>query len=318
MSKTAFIFPGQGSQVIGMGIALSERFSEARSAFDQASQVLNWDLLQACREGPDEKLRQTDVAQPALYVTGYAAFAVLRAMGITPDAVAGHSIGEYAALAAAGVFGFTEGVDLVRERGILMQAASQEHPGGMAAILGMDREALTSLCVHIQLTKGICVPVNFNSPEQIVVAGEKAAIEALVAESPARGAKRVIPLNVAGAFHSPLMKEAAIRMKSYLSRITFRDASCPVMMNVDGQPRQEAADIQIALAQQLDHSVEWVKTVETLKGTGCANFVECGSGRVLGGLLRRIDKQLKGYSTETLQAIEEVQNALAAIRRGNS
>src|ERR1017187_7248492 len=131
MNKIAFIFPGQGSQTVGMGAALAERFPEAHAAFDQASLVLNWDLLEACRVGPDDRLRQTDVAQPALYVTGYAAFAVLRSMGMVPEAVAGHSIGEYAALAAAGVFGFTEGLDLVRERGFLMQAAAEEHPGGM-------------------------------------------------------------------------------------------------------------------------------------------------------------------------------------------
>src|ERR1035438_491148 len=140
MSKTAFIFPGQGSQVVGMGVDLAEKFDEARKAFDQASQILGWDLLQACREGPEDKLRQTDVAQPALYVAGYAAFSVLHSSGVAPDAVAGHSIGEYSALAAAGVFSFTEGLDLVRERGRLMQTASQEHPGGMVAILGMSRE----------------------------------------------------------------------------------------------------------------------------------------------------------------------------------
>ena len=316
MSKIAFIFPGQGSQAIGMGVALAEGFSEARTAFDQASQVLNWDLLQACKEGPEDRLRQTDVAQPALYVTGYAAFAVLRSMGIAPDGVAGHSIGEYAALAAAGVFGFTEGLDLVRERGLLMQAAGRQHPGGMAAILGMSREALQSLCAKIQSAHGVCVPVNFNSPEQIVVAGEKAAIAALVAEAPALGAKRVIPLNVSGAFHSPLMKEAAVRMRSTLSRVSFRDAACPVAMNVDGQPRQDAVSIQSALAQQLDHSVEWVKSVEALRDAGCSIFVECGSGRVLSGLLRRIDKGLKAYSTETAQALEEVRNALAVTRKG--
>jgi len=316
MSKIAFLFPGQGSQTVGMGVELAERFTEARAAFDQASQVLNWDLLQACREGPEDRLRKTEVAQPALYVTGYAAFAVLRSLGITPDGVAGHSIGEYAALAAAGVFGFTEGLDLVRERGLLMQAAGQEHPGSMAAILGLSREAIQALCDKIQPVHGVCAPVNFNSPEQIVVAGEKAAIEALGAAAPAQGAKRAIPLNVSGAFHSPLMKEAAVRMKSILCRVSFRDATCPVAMNVDGQLRQDAASLQSALAQQLDHSVEWVKSVEGLRDAGCSIFVECGPGRVLSGLLRRIDKGLKAYSTETAEALEEVRNALSVIRKG--
>src|SRR5258706_5376223 len=158
MTKLAFLFPGQGSQAIGMGIALAEHHAEARSAFEQANQVLDWDLLQACKEGPEDRLRQTDVAQPALYVTGYAAYAVLRSLGVTPDAVAGHSIGEYAALAAAGVVSFTEGLGLVRERGRFMRTASQEHPGGMVAILGMNRESLQALCDTVHATHGTCVP----------------------------------------------------------------------------------------------------------------------------------------------------------------
>ncbi len=298
MSKIAFIFPGQGSQAVGMGVALAEQFAEARSAFEQASRVLDWDLLQACKEGPEDRLRQTDVAQPALYVTGYAAFAVLRSLGIAPDAVAGHSIGEYAALASAGVFGFTEGLDLVRERGRLMQAAAQERPGGMVAILGLSRETLQAICDAVQAAQGTCVPVNFNSPEQIVVAGEKKAIEAVSAAASEKGAKRVIPLNVAGAFHSPLMGEAAVRMKKHLSHVPFRDAACPVAMNVDGQCRQKAGEIQAALAQQLDHSVEWVKSIDALKGLGCSVFVECGPGRILIGLVKKIDRSLEVHTTE--------------------
>jgi [acyl-carrier-protein] S-malonyltransferase len=316
MNKIAFLFPGQGSQAVGMGVALAEAFPEARSAFEQATHVLDWDLLAACKEGPEDRLRRTEVAQPALYVTGYAAFAVLRSLGIQPEAAAGHSIGEYAALAAANVFGFTEGLDLVRERGKLMQAAGQEHPGSMAAILGLPREAIQRLCDSVAKTQGVCVPVNFNSPEQIVVAGTNGAMEALTAEASKAGAKRIIALHVSGAFHSPLMNEAAVRMKKYLSLVSFRDAICPVAMNVDGHCRQKAGEIQAALAQQLDHSVEWVKSIEALRGIGCDNFVECGPGRVLAGLLRRIGKELKGYSTETLESLEEVRNALTTIRKG--
>jgi len=317
MTKVAFIFPGQGSQAVGMGISLAERFPEADSAFEQASHVLGWDLMQVCKEGPEDRLRQTEVAQPALYVTGFAAFRILRSCGVIPDAVAGHSIGEYAALAAAGVFGFTEGLDLVRERGLLMQAAAQEHPGSMVAILGLSRDAVETMCRNVQEVHGVCVPVNFNTPEQIVVAGEKKAIEAL-SSAAAEGAKRVIPLNVAGAFHTPLMGEAAVRMKSHLSRVAFRDAVCPVAMNVDGQCRQKAQDIQTALAQQLDHSVEWVKSVESMIHIGCDVFVECGTGRVLSGLLKRIDKRLKTYSTETPEALEDVAHALSTARKGSS
>ncbi len=298
-----------------MGVALAERFPDASDAFEKASQVLDWDLLKICKEGSEDQLRQTDIAQPALYVTGYSVFAVLRSLGVVPEAVAGHSIGEYAALAAAGVFGFTEGLDLVRQRGLLMKTAAEEHPGGMVAVLGLSREAIEVMCKNVQEAHGTCVPVNFNSPEQIVVAGEKKAIEAFSAAA-VEGAKRVIPLNVSGAFHSPLMRDAAMRMKANLSQVSFKDATCPVVMNVDGQCHQDAVSIQAALAQQLDHSVEWVKSIESLKSIHCDTFVECGSGRVLSGLLRRIDKQLKSFSTETLEALEEVQNSLSMIRKG--
>jgi [acyl-carrier-protein] S-malonyltransferase len=305
MNKVAFIFPGQGSQAVGMGVPLVEKFPSLRALYDEASGLLGWDLLQACREGPDERLRQTDVAQPALYVTGYAAFEALRSSGVLPAAVAGHSIGEYAALAAAGVFDFRQGLALVRERGGLMQAAARALPGGMAAILGLGREAVQTLCASIQAQHGVCVPVNFNSPEQIVAAGEKPAVEALAAAAPGAGAKRVVLLNVSGAFHSPLMREAALEMKAELARTAFRDAAWPVAMNVDGRCRQAALEIQNALAQQLDHPVEWVRSVETLKRRGCTIFVECGSGRVLGGLVRRIGRQLQVYSTETIDAFHQ-------------
>lgn len=307
MDKTAFIFPGQGSQSIGMGMSLAEARPEARQTFDQASQILGWDLMDACKNGPEDRLRQTDVAQPALYVTGVAAARVLRAQGVDPSAAAGHSIGEYAALASANVFSFEEGLSLVRERGKLMAEAATKRPGGMLAILGMDRVTLAKLCAAVAAEHGVCVPVNYNSPEQIVVAGEKKAIEALAPQASAAGAKRVIPLNVAGAFHSPLMAEAAAQMKSILSRLSFRDAAYPVAMNVDGQLRQQGSDIQSALAQQLDHSVEWVKSVEALKGAGCATFVECGSGRVLSGLVKKIDRALQVFSTESMEAVGQIQ-----------
>jgi [acyl-carrier-protein] S-malonyltransferase len=315
MSKIAFVFPGQGSQGVGMGVSVAERFPEARAVFDQAGQVLGWDLLLACREGPEERLRQTDVAQPALYVTGYAAYAALRANGIQPDAVAGHSIGEYAALAAADVFGFAEGLALVKERGRLMQEAAKAHPGTMAAVLGLTVEQLKTLCQEAA-GAGVCVPVNMNSPEQIVIAGERTAVEKVSVLASAQGAKRVIPLNVSGAFHSPLMKDAAQAMREKLAGMTFKDGAIPVAMNVDGKLHTGAQEIQEALGRQLDSPVEWVRTVETLKGAGCSVFVECGAGRVLSGLLRRIDKQLQSYVTETAEAVLEAAQALNTVGKG--
>lgn len=313
--KVAFIFPGQGSQAIGMGIAVAERFPEARRCFDEASEVLGLNLRQACREGPEERLRQTDIAQPALYVTGYAAFVALRSMGIHPAAAAGHSIGEYAALAAAGVFDFDEGLGLVQKRGELMKKAGHDKPGTMAAVLGLDQEKLQALC---QAAKGVCVPVNFNSPEQIVIAGERQAVEDVSASASQAGAKRVIPLNVSGAFHSPLMKEAAEAMRQALLAVPFKDAAAPVAMNVDGQLRSYSQEIREALARQLDSPVQWVRTLEALKKNEFGVFVECGSGRVLCGLVKKFDRSLQTYSTETAEALAQVAEALGAAKRGMS
>ena len=309
MVKFAFIFPGQGSQSVGMGISLADRFTEARRLFEEASEFLGWDLRQACQEGPEDRLRQTDVAQPALYVTGCAAAAVQRLKGLEPSALAGHSIGEYAALAAAGVIDFPEGLRLVRERGRLMQEAASKHPGGMAAILGLSAEAIRACCEEAR-PHGICVPANFNSPEQVVIAGEQKSVEKVSALAQARGAKRVIALNVSGAFHSPLMIEAAHAMRRVLEKAALRDASVPVAMNVDGQLRQKAGDIREALARQLDSAVQWVKTIETMRAAGITDFVECGSGRVLSGLLRRIDKRLQAYSTESAEAMAQAVDGL--------
>jgi [acyl-carrier-protein] S-malonyltransferase len=314
MNKIAFVFPGQGSQAVGMGDFLAEGYPEVRTLYERATQVLGWDLLQACKEGPEERLKQTDVAQPALFVTGYAAYTVLKTLGVTPDAVAGHSIGEYAALAAANVIGFGEGLGLVRERARLMHEAGQKKPGAMAAILGLSADAVRDLCAQAA-SDGICVPVNFNTPEQIVIAGEKAAIEKACALAAAAGAKRAIVLNVSGAFHSPLMEEAADAMKERMARVSFEQAAIPVAMNVDGQLHTDARDISGQLALQLDHPVEWVQCIQALKALGCTTFVECGAGRVLSGLIKRIDKQLQTYSTETKEALELTAQALIAARK---
>ena len=315
MSKIAFLFPGQGSQSVGMGSALVEYAPAVNTYFDQASSVLGWDMLQVCREGPEEKLKQTDVAQPALYVTGYAACMALESQGVKPDAATGHSIGEYAALAAAQVFSFVDGLKLVQERARLMRDAGQAHPGSMMAILGLDGEQVKAVCQDAS-AKGVCVAVNFNSPEQTVIAGEVTALEEVARLAPARGAKRVIPLNVAGAFHSPLMAEAAQGMRDVLRKTVFKKAAVPVVMNADGKSHQEPEDIRRQLELQLDHPVLWVTSIETLKAEGVKTFIECGSGRVLTGLLRRIDRELTGFATDTAEAMKQAGDASAASKKG--
>jgi [acyl-carrier-protein] S-malonyltransferase len=317
MNKVAFLFPGQGSQGVGMGMALAERYPEAAALFEQAAGIVGWDLLEACRAGPEERLRQTEIAQPTLYVSGCAAAAVLRSCGIQPEGVAGHSIGEYAALAVAGVFSFDDGLKLVQVRGRLMQEAAQVHHGSMAAILGLDGAQVKVLCQKAQ-AKGICVAVNFNSPEQTVIAGEWAGVEEAGRLAQAAGAKRVIALNVSGGFHSPLMAEAAQRMRQTLGEIAFQRASVPVAMNADGQLHQEADDIRTQLEQQLDHPVQWVRSILSLKETGYSFFVESGAGRVLTGLMRRIDPQLEAFPTDTVEAFEHVREAWSASRKGSS
>lgn len=316
MSKIAFIFPGQGSQAIGMGVSVADRNAAARALFEQASELLVWDLWSVCKEGPEDRLRQTHIAQPALYVTGCAAALALENAGVVPQGAAGHRIGEYAALTAAGVWNFMDGLKLVRERGRLMQEAGTTRPGGMAAILGLDALRATEICREAQAA-GVVVPVNYNSPEQIVIAGERAAVEKAAALASEKGAKRVIPLNVSGAFHSPLMRDAAQAMRAELSKTSMRDARFPVAMNVDGSLYQKATDILGILARQLDNPVQWVKSVESLKSNGFTAFVECGSGRVLSGLLRRIDKQRECFSTESAEALDAAVEALNGTRRAN-
>jgi len=235
--------------------------------------------------------------------------------GIHPQAAAGHSIGEYVALAAAGVFDFDEGLKLVKERARLMRDAGQANPGSMAAILGLDGASVDAICKQAS-AKVVCAAVNFNSPEQTVIAGTTDALAEAGKLATAQGAKRVLPLNVAGAFHSPLMAEAAQGMKAVLAKTHFQNAKIPVAMNVDGKLYQDSAEIRRQLDQQLDHAVRWVDSIQALRAVGVNFFVECGAGRVLTGLLKRIDRQVNGLSTDSLEAIKEVGQAFQASQKG--
>jgi [acyl-carrier-protein] S-malonyltransferase len=301
MQRTAWLFPGQGSQKVGMGADLYAALPEARRLFEEADEILGFPLSRYCFEGPEEKLRQTDVTQPALFVHS---LAVLRSLGWEPGegiAVAGHSLGEWTAVVAAGALDFADGLRLVRRRGELMAAAGRERPGTMAAILGLDLETLKRLCAEAE---GTVVVANINSPAQLVVSGETDAVGRVMEAAKAAGARRVVPLPVGGAFHSPLMEPAAQGLKEALGRVTLRPARVPVVANVTGRFVREPEEIRKALEEQLLGAVQWEATVRTLLEWGAERFVEIGPGRVLSGLVRQVSREVP---TVTVGTLEEVQ-----------
>lgn len=287
MTKISFVFPGQGSQGVGMGKDLYDSFPESRAIFDKADEVLGFSLTKLCFEGPEEDLRLTANTQPALFTTSVAALKVLELNGIQPEVVAGHSIGEYAALVAAGALSFEDGVSLVRKRGELMQAAAEEFPGTMAAIIGLSTEKVREACERAS-EFGIVDVANYNSPGQIVISGEVKAVEAAGGYAKEAGAKRVLPLNVSGAFHSRVMLPAAEKLSKVLAAVSFNDASIPVVANVTADYVKSADEIRESLARQIAGSVRWEESVTRMVNEGVDCFVEVGSGKVLAGLIKRI------------------------------
>jgi [acyl-carrier-protein] S-malonyltransferase len=306
----AIVFPGQGSQVPGMGQNLHETHAKAREVFERASEAVGRDLADLCFHSDPDTLRQTQNAQLALYVTGLAAWLSLEEAtpGLTPGAFAGHSVGEYAALAAAGVFSIEEGARLVKKRGEIMAAAGQERPGTMAAVLGMARPDLEDALADLG-GPGVAVIANDNCPGQIVISGDVDAIARASAVLPEKGAKRVLELNVSGAFHSPLMEGSAKEMGEALAGCAFALGKAPVFSNVTSLPGEDWADL---LERQLKSQVRWAESVLNMKESGVTEYVECGAGEVLGGMIRRLHREGTVRKVVDDATLQEASQALSS------
>lgn len=286
----AFVFPGQGSQSIGMLAELAQEHSLVLDIFARASAVLGYDLWDVVQNGPVEKLNQTDVTQPAMLTAGYAVYEVLKSQkAVAPAFLAGHSLGEYTALVVAGVLTLEQGVELVAERGRLMQSAVPAGSGAMAAVLGLEDAQVVEVCAQVE---GIVEAVNFNSPGQVVIAGAKEAVDAAIPKMEAAGASRVVPLAVSVPSHCSLMKPAADALAIKLATMTFQAPQVPVLHNASVESYQDAAQIKAALVAQLYQPVQWVKTVQAMQAQGVADLYELGPGKVLMGLNRRIDRKM--------------------------
>ncbi|WMY09201.1 ACP S-malonyltransferase [Paraburkholderia phenoliruptrix] len=309
--KFAFVFPGQGSQSVGMLNAFADQ-SIVRETVQEASDALNQDLGKLIAEGPAEDLNLTTNTQPVMLTAAYAIYrAWQQAGGPAPALVAGHSLGEYTALVAAGAIAFRDAVPLVRFRAQAMQTAVPVGEGGMAAILGLDDDTVRAVCAEASAA-GVVEAVNFNAPSQVVIAGHKAAVEKACEVAKAKGAKRALPLPVSAPFHSSLLKPASDQLREYLASVNVQVPSIPVINNVDVAIVNEPAQIKDALVRQAAGAVRWVESVQAMAAQGVTHVVECGPGKVLAGLTKRIDGNLIGASVFDPASLEEMLKLLTA------
>ncbi len=307
MSKIAFCFPGQGSLEAGMGREIAESEPAAMRVFDEGSEAAGLDLRRLCFEAPLEELVETEIQQPALVATSLAVLAVLRERGIEPDYVVGHSVGEFAALAAAEAIEIPEAIALVAERGLAMAEAAREHPGSMAAILGLEDEVVEEICREIARVW----PANYNCPGQLVVSGEDPAVEECRWKAELEGARRTVKLKVSGAFHSPLVAKAAERFKPAIDKVRFSEPVAPFMSTVSAkiEPAQRMGSL---LVEQLTGPVKFTQAASALVRDGVKTFVEVGPGNVLSGLVKRIDRNVKAIPVNSVGAIKRLEEIFPA------
>jgi len=307
MSRIAALFPGQGSQAVGMGQDIASRWPEAAGVFQTVDLNLGFSLSTLCWEGPEDQLRLTENTQPALLTHSIAAWAVLAGAGLKVEAVAGHSLGEYSAIVAAGGLEVSDAVRTVRERGRLMQEAVPVGQGAMAAILGLDDDAVVAVCADVTASgSGVVVAANFNSPAQVVIAGTAEAVERASEECKGRGARRTVPLPVSAPFHSPLMAPAREGLTPTLNALDFAELSVPLYRNIDAHVVVDPAAVREGLIRQVDAPVLWSETIRRLISDGFDTFVEVGTGQVLSGLVRRVERKMTTYAAGTAEGIEKV------------
>ena len=293
----AFVFPGQGAQFVGMGKDLYENNALAKELFDKANEVLGFKITDIMFNGTDEELKQTKVTQPAVFLHSVIS-ALCMGDAFQPDMVAGHSLGEFSALTAAGALSFEDGLRLVHARALAMQKACEKAPGTMAAVIGLPDETIEQVCAEVSTEGNVAIPANYNCPGQLVISGNVDAINAACEKLKEAGARRALPLPVSGAFHSPLMQPAKDELQAAIEKTGIKAPKCPVYQNVDAKPHTDAAEIKANLIAQLTSSVRWTASVQNMIADGADDFTECGPGKALQGMIGRIDKTVAAHGIE--------------------